>query len=74
MFIIGRSISGIGSSGVSTGAVLIGFAAVAQSGRKNSPIVWGLMGLASQLSLVSRPIIFGALVDKVTWRCKSFLT
>jgi MFS family permease len=68
MLIIGRGISGIGSSGMSAGAMFIGFTL-----SPSSSTVWGLLLLAGRISSVLRPIIFGALVDKITWRCKSII-
>lgn len=65
MFILGRSVSGIGSSGMSMGAAFIGFTLA-----PSRSTVWSLLLIAGQMSSVLKPILSGLLVDKVTWRCK----
>ncbi|KAL2385822.1 hypothetical protein RJZ90_000996 [Blastomyces dermatitidis] len=65
MFIIGRSIAGVGSAGVANGA-LTTISAVLPT-RKQALFMGVNMGM-SQLGLATGPIIGGALTTNVSWR------
>lgn len=65
MFIIGRAVAGLGSSGLVNGALTIVGSA---SAPENKPMLMGLiMGVAGAGQLIG-PIIGGALTEKTTWR------
>ncbi|KAL2817541.1 major facilitator superfamily domain-containing protein [Aspergillus granulosus] len=65
MLIIGRAVSGMGTSGMVNGALTIIAGAVPM--HKRPAIIGIMMGLA-QLGLVLGPLIGGVLTDKVSWR------
>ncbi|KAK8017636.1 MFS multidrug transporter, partial [Apiospora rasikravindrae] len=65
MFIGGRVIAGLGSSGIMNGAMTLVAGAVALEKR---PLYTGLMVGIAQLGLVCGPLIGGALTEYSTWR------
>lgn len=68
MFILGRAVAGIGSSGIQNGSFSI-VAAAAPLERR--PTLMGITMGICQLGLVSGPLIGGALTEYRTWRwCK----
>ncbi|KAK1811018.1 hypothetical protein LTR12_014641 [Friedmanniomyces endolithicus] len=65
MFIVGRTIAGIGCSGISTGALTIISAVL--PGRAQAQVLGIAQGLG-QIGLAVGPIIGGALTDYASWR------
>lgn len=64
-FIIGRAISGLGSSGMFSGAMVIIFHIIPLQQR---PMWQGGFGAIFALASVIGPLVGGAFTDKVTWR------
>lgn len=68
MFIVGRAIAGLGSSGLLTGALTI-IAAILPAHRQ--PIVMGINVGLGQIGIACGPLIGGAFAEHVSWRwCK----
>ena len=68
MLIVGRAISGIGSSGIQNGALTIVASAVPI--HKRPSLIGIIMGCA-QLGIVTGPLVGGAFTQYTTWRwCK----
>ncbi|KAM5345318.1 hypothetical protein ACJ41O_011180 [Fusarium nematophilum] len=65
MLIIGRTIAGIGGSGIQNGALTIIAASVPLNKR---PALVGLLMGCAQLGLVVGPLVGGALTEYTTWR------
>ncbi|KAF5026300.1 hypothetical protein F66182_1622 [Fusarium sp. NRRL 66182] len=65
MLIIGRAIAGVGSSGITNGALTIVAASVPM--HKRPSLIGIIMGCA-QLGLVSGPLVGGAFTEYTTWR------
>ncbi|EAQ86390.1 hypothetical protein CHGG_07643 [Chaetomium globosum CBS 148.51] len=65
MFIIGRAIAGLGSSGIATGALSTIAAALPT---RRQPLFMGVNLGLSQLGLATGPIIGGAFSTNVSWR------
>jgi len=65
MFIVGRTIAGIGCSGISTGALTIISAVL--PGKAQAQVLGIAQGLG-QIGLAVGPIIGGALTENVSWR------
>lgn len=63
--IVGRTINGLGSSGIGTGAYTI-IAFVAEPRRR--AVYTGLIGISYGVSSVVGPLIGGVFTDKLTWR------
>lgn len=64
-FIVGRAIAGMGSAGISSGAIIIISQVVPLHKR---PIFVGMMGSVFGISSIVGPLLGGAFADKVTWR------
>ncbi len=64
-FIMGRAISGLGSSGIFSGAMVIIFHIIPLQQR---PMWQGGFGAIFALASVIGPLVGGAFTDKVTWR------
>ncbi|KAI3008978.1 MFS general substrate transporter [Aspergillus phoenicis ATCC 13157] len=65
MFIVGRAIAGMGSSGVSNGALTILSASIPLEKRA---LYFGIVGSCGQIGVVASPLIGGALTEYATWR------
>ncbi|KND87341.1 putative HC-toxin efflux carrier TOXA [Tolypocladium ophioglossoides CBS 100239] len=65
MFIVGRAIAGLGSSGITTGALTTIAAALPT---RRQPLFMGVTMGISQLGLACGPIIGGAFSANVSWR------
>ncbi|KAI2602464.1 putative MFS multidrug transporter [Hypoxylon sp. NC1633] len=65
MFILGRAVAGIGSSGLSNGALTVIAGAVPLHKR---PIYIGIMMGIGQMGLIAGPLIGGAFTQYVNWR------
>ena len=65
MFIVGRTIAGIGCSGISTGALTI--IAVILPGKAQAQVLGVAQGLG-QIGLAIGPILGGAFTEYVSWR------
>ncbi|KAI5460137.1 major facilitator superfamily domain-containing protein [Mariannaea sp. PMI_226] len=65
MFIVGRAIAGIGTSGIQNGAFTIVAASIPLNKR---PVALGIIMGICQVGLVSGPLIGGALTEYSTWR------
>lgn len=64
-FIVGRAISGFGSSSLQLGA----FTIVAQCFALQKRPTWiGIAGAAQGIGLVTAPVVGGALIDAISWR------
>ncbi|KAJ7158336.1 major facilitator superfamily transporter, partial [Mycena crocata] len=63
--IVGRSIAGLGSAGIFSGAMIIIAHSVPLSKR---PMYTALMGAMFGIASVAGPLMGGAFTDKVTWR------
>jgi MFS family permease len=64
-FIIGRAVSGLGSSGIMSGGMLIMFHTIPLRQR---PMWQGMFGMVFALGSVIGPLLGGAFTDSVTWR------
>lgn len=65
MFIVGRAIAGLGSSGIATGALSTIAAALPT---RRQPLFMGVIMGIGQLGLACGPIIGGAFSANVSWR------
>lgn len=65
VFIVGRAIAGIGTSGIQTGAFAI---IVASAPLAKRPSLLGIMMGVCQVGLGSGPLVGGALTEYMTWR------
>lgn len=65
MFIVGRTIAGIGCSGISTGALTI--IAALLPGKAQAQVLGVAQGLG-QVGLAIGPIVGGAFTEYVSWR------
>ncbi|POR32430.1 Major facilitator superfamily transporter [Tolypocladium paradoxum] len=64
-FIGGRAVAGLGSAGIIAGALIITALVVPLHLR---PIYMGVIGSLEGVSLVTGPVIGGAIVDRIGWR------
>ncbi|OJJ56203.1 hypothetical protein ASPSYDRAFT_34192 [Aspergillus sydowii CBS 593.65] len=67
MLIVGRAVSGMGTSGMINGALTIIAGAVPMHKRPDAALIGMLMGF-TQLGLVIGPLVGGALTTYTTWR------
>ena len=65
MLILGRTVAGIGGSGLVNGALTIIAAVVPMHKR---PAMMGIMMGCGQMGLVVGPLVGGALTEYATWR------
>lgn len=65
VFIAGRAIAGLGSSGMLTGLMVIMFHTIPLQQR---PMYQGVFGAVFAVASVVGPLVGGSLTDKVTWR------
>lgn len=72
VLIIGRVISGIGSSGIMNGALTM---VAVSTPLEKRPALMGILMACAQLGLIIGPLVGGALTEYTTWRwCKFPLT
>lgn len=71
VFITGRAIAGIGSSGLVGGAMVIMFHIIPLQQR---PIYQGLFGAVFGIGSVIGPLLGGVFTDHVTWRWCKFIS
>ncbi|KAF2264146.1 putative efflux pump antibiotic resistance protein [Lojkania enalia] len=64
-FIVGRAIAGIGSAGISNGAIVIIVETVPLAKR---PVYQGLMGAVFGVAAVVGPLLGGVFTEKMSWR------
>ncbi|KAK6086193.1 major facilitator superfamily transporter [Seiridium cupressi] len=65
VFIIGRAVQGIGTSGILSGGLIIIAQVVPLQMRS---VLGGVIGAMEGVAMISAPIIGGALTDKLSWR------
>lgn len=65
MFILGRAVAGLGSSGLQNGAFTIIAAAAPLEKR---PALIGMVMGCCQMGLIAGPLVGGALTEYTTWR------
>ena len=65
VFIVGRAIAGLGSSGMFSGLMVIMFHTIPLQQR---PIWQGAFGAVFAIASVVGPLVGGAFTDRVTWR------
>ncbi|KAJ7911086.1 putative efflux pump antibiotic resistance protein [Mycena leptocephala] len=65
VLIVGRAISGLGSAGIFSGALLIVATVVPL---RNRPLYTGMVGSMYGIASVAGPLMGGVFTDKVTWR------
>jgi hypothetical protein len=64
LFILGRAIQGIGTSGILSGALIIGALIVPLSKRA---LLGGIIGAMEGVAMISAPLIGGFFTDRLTW-------
>ncbi|KAK2798588.1 hypothetical protein FQN51_007608 [Onygenales sp. PD_10] len=65
MFILGRAIAGLGSSGIQTGSIVL---LTSQLPVHKRPSWTGFVGAGSNIAMVIAPLIRGVLIDAISWR------
>ncbi|RAQ73416.1 efflux pump antibiotic resistance protein [Aspergillus flavus] len=66
MLIVGRTVAGLGSAGLLSGCFVI---LVQSTPLRRRPIFTGIMGAVEGLATLSAPLLGGAIVQSIGWRC-----